>query len=244
MQDEGPGTSGEAESKRKQADTLSSLTCPKAVIRISSRMGASIRVILMFENLGGGGAHSALGSDYPFLIKNSMRNMLPILLLLALGVVAEAESPWSPKEAQLKAAMLLNFGRFTVYPEERQSGPFRICLLGESPFGKAVDTIVGKQVRKQVVEVSSFEQYSPDLMNCHVIYISSSIEERYQDYLEELRVQPVLTVSQIPSFADEFGIIQMVDSGRVVKFRINIERAKIHGLSISSRLLRIASIVK
>jgi hypothetical protein len=50
----------------------------------------------------------------------------------------------------------------------------------------------------------------------------------------------VLTVSDAPRFAARGGMIEFVREGEHVRFTVNVDAAKRAGLSISSRLLRVA----
>src|SRR5436309_14054533 len=45
-------------------------------------------------------------------------------------------------EFQLKAAYLYNFGQFVVWPEKETTGVFRLCVLGQDPFGAVLDSTV------------------------------------------------------------------------------------------------------
>ena len=51
----------------------------------------------------------------------------------------------APLEYEVKAAFLLNFTRFIEWPDSALASadqPFSICIVGENPFGDALDRIV------------------------------------------------------------------------------------------------------
>ena len=53
----------------------------------------------------------------------------------------------------------------------------------------------------------------------------------------------LLTVSDIPGFARQWGIVEFKMVGNKVRFEINHNAARKDGLKISSRLLRVADVV-
>ncbi len=65
------------------------------------------------------------------------------------------------REYLLKAALLYNFANFTTWPTEAFSGPqksLRLCILGEDPFGAAMDSIDGKSIKERPVAVIRIAQ--------------------------------------------------------------------------------------
>ncbi|MGH9859502.1 MAG: YfiR family protein, partial [Candidatus Acidiferrales bacterium] len=75
------------------------------------------------------------------------------LLMLASGLAPFLSSPaqqQAPSEYEVKAAYLYYFGKFVTWPLEAEASgnSFVICVLGEDPFGPALDrTIVGESIR-------------------------------------------------------------------------------------------------
>ena len=55
--------------------------------------------------------------------------------------------------------------------------------------------------------------------------------------------RPIVTISEIEGFASRWGIINFTTTGNRVQFELNTEAAKRARLRISSRLLRVASVV-
>jgi hypothetical protein len=61
--------------------------------------------------------------------------------------------------------------------------------------------------------------------------------------MQELRNRPVLTVSDLPQFLEAGGIIAFSTEARV-QLHINPPAAQRAGLTISSKLLRVAKVVE
>ncbi|ABF39940.1 hypothetical protein Acid345_0937 [Candidatus Koribacter versatilis Ellin345] len=179
---------------------------------------------------------------------SSVRDVLRCLVLLPLfhSLLAMAAPPAGPPtDLQVKAAYLYKFGAFVQWPASvAPSDDFSICVLGRDGFGSVLDsTINGESIEgKKLValRVNSVREAA----QCRILYISNSEESRLRGILVELAKAPVLTVSDIPHFADRGGMIEFtLQSGRV-RFDVNVTRAERAGLTLSSQLLKVAANVK
>ena len=97
------------------------------------------------------------------------------------------------------------------------------------------ELIQGKRLNVKQVEI----QDSPS--ECQVIFIPQQKAEEVKSVLDALRELPVLTVGENPEFLDLGGIIHFLIVSDKVAFEIN--RAAIYAarLTVSSKLLRLAS---
>ena len=81
-----------------------------------------------------------------------------------------------PLESQVEAAFLLNFTKFTEWPSSAFStpgSPFAICILGNDPFGQALDQIVGgESVKGHPVTVLRLAE-PPRPQTCQLVFLST-----------------------------------------------------------------------
>lgn len=169
--------------------------------------------------------------------------MAAIVALLPLRLASGADP--ESLEYRVKAAFLLNFGKFVEWPNAgRAAGrPFSFCVLGSDSFGHVLEsTIAGKTIGDRPTEVRRLKTAS-EAKTCQVVFIAASERGRMQQILQALSDEPVLTVSEIPGFAERGGMINFVLKDNRVQFEINPERAVRARLRISSHLLRLASVV-
>lgn len=146
-------------------------------------------------------------------------------------------------EYEVKAAFIYNFTRFVQWPPARASGPLDICVMGEDPFGSAIDeAVAGKSVGERAINVTRIEAIK-EAKACELLFISSSEEDALEDILEALGDAPVLTVADMDDFAERGGMINLIKEGSRVRFEINVDALEDAGLRASSRLLRLATIV-
>jgi hypothetical protein len=182
------------------------------------------------------------------LPSSKLRRQIFSLLFLILAFTAfDPGRAQESKEYQLKAAFLFNFAQFVQWPSDSFSNagaPFNIGILGDDPFGAALEeTIQGETIdnHKLIVHRS---QSLEDLEDCQLIFICKSEEAHMSEILSKLGSKPILTVSEVESFAQNGGDIDFYLSGGKVRFEINPQSAQRSGLKISSQLLSLGKIVK
>lgn len=151
-----------------------------------------------------------------------------------------------PSEYQVEAAYLYNFSRFVEWPAKGTNAPgsFTICVLGEDPFGQALDaTIAGEAIGNQRVIARRIS--SPQMsVDCQILFISSSEANRLNKIIEALNKSSVLTVSNIPQFSERRGMIQFVLEENRIRFEVNLTATQRAGLTLSSDLLKVATVVR
>ena len=176
---------------------------------------------------------------------SSVRRALGILWCVIFAVSSlQAEQP-KPSEYQVEAVYLLNFAKFVEWPAAAvpPGEPFSICVLGQYPFGAALDrTIAGESIDGRKVVVRRFSK-AQEAMSCHVLFISLSEEHRLAEILKALEKTTILTVSNLPNFSQQGGMIQFVVEANKVRFEVNLTSAERAGLTLSSELLKVATTV-
>lgn len=174
------------------------------------------------------------------------RLVLGLALVPLLGAAPSAEAPKGSREYQIKAAFLFNFARFVEWPVAAfpsADSPLKLCILGEDPFGAALDeTVRGERVRERQLVVQRLAEVV-DVSSCQLVFLSASERGRFPEILGELVSKSVLTVSEVEDFAAEGGMINFVLVDNRVRFEINPSAAKRSGLKVSSELLRLGRIV-
>jgi len=79
-----------------------------------------------------------------------------------------------------------------------------------------------------------------DLKLCHLVYFTRPEAERLANRLPDLRSAPVLTVGEGVQFLERGGLIGFVVESDRVRFSIGRRAAATAGLTVSSKLLRVA----
>ena len=150
------------------------------------------------------------------------------------------------REYQIKAAFLYNFVKFVEWPDEAlpdPSAPIALCVLGEDPFGVALESINGKTVKGRQLVIKRFVGLQ-DLEVCRILFISSSEEGRLAQIFGSLKNSSILTVGEMERFIQLGGIISFTMESNKIRFEINADAAERAGLKISSKLLNLAKVVR
>lgn len=152
-------------------------------------------------------------------------------------------------EYVVKAAYLYNFAYYIQWPSGSfadDRSPFKIGILGNDPFGDALEKIArDKRINGRQIVISRFSSLS-DYTPCHILFVASSADQNVADWLPTIRKTqnyPILTVGDSPGFARQGGTINFYIKQNKVRFEINKEVAKQEQLKISSKLLSLAKIV-
>jgi uncharacterized protein DUF4154 len=172
------------------------------------------------------------------------RTIVAAVWLLFAGSSAFGQQ--KPSEYQVEAAYLYNFARFVEWPAKGTNapGPFTICVLGEDPFGPALETtLAGETIGNQRVAARRIS--SPQMSgDCQILFISSSEANRLDKIVEALDKSTILTVSEIPHFSQRRGMIQFVLKENRIRFEVNLTATQRAGLTLSSELLKVATVVR
>lgn len=157
-----------------------------------------------------------------------------------------ARAEKEPGEYEVKAAFLYNFIAFAEWPESafaNAESPIVIGILGRDPFGSALDTIMnGERVQERSLRVLHLVR-PEDMNRCHIIFISTSESARLGEIMRQLGTKPVLTVSDIPGFAEAGGMVGFTTAD-TVKLTINQDALRTARLALSAKLLRLARVVE
>src|SRR5277367_5860694 len=157
--------------------------------------------------------------------------LLALAAMLALPAALHAQSA-KQREYEIKAAYLYNFIRYIDWPPDTlppAGGKIVIGIVGDNPFGAAIDPLNGKQIKgctlavKQIVDTKVLEE-------CQILFICASEKLRLQEIFGELKESKALTVGEIDGFASKGGIINFIYERNRVRFEINPDTAKRAGL--------------
>ncbi|MGH9510027.1 MAG: YfiR family protein, partial [Terriglobales bacterium] len=165
-----------------------------------------------------------------------------VLLCACLNAPAQEAAP---TEYQVKAAFLYNFGKYVEWPPGvLAADSFAICVLGDDPFGSALDRIIeGKSVQGRKLVAYRLGRVE-DSGKCQVLFVSASENGRLAHILAALRDRRVLTVGDTVGFAQRGGVINFQLEGSKVRFEINLDAAERAGLTVSSQLLKLAKVIR
>lgn len=157
-----------------------------------------------------------------------------------------AELPPSGSEYQVKAVFLFNFTHFVEWPKSAfaaTNAPLTIGIVGEDPFKQRLEEVVqGEEVHGHPLQIKRLTM-EDDLTGCQLLFFSRAIKDRLAAALRQVRGRPILTVGDTSGMAERGVMINLPLGKDNIKMEINLQAARQNGLTISSKLLRLARIV-
>jgi hypothetical protein len=165
-----------------------------------------------------------------------------VLLAISVGEQARAQTAVVP-EASLKAAYLYHFIQYTQWPAPMIADlkTFDVCIAPGSSLRAVLAVINGKMAHEKPIVVRTLD--AENYGGCQVIVFNSHNRASRQAHSAKSPALNVLTVAEDEPAIDSVMIALDVEDNRVM-FSINRSLAQSAGLTISSKLLRLARLVK
>src|SRR5579871_223360 len=144
-------------------------------------------------------------------------------------------------ESQIKAVYLYNFGKFVRWHSSSTGAEsFDICIIGQNSFGSVLEaTVAGEHIDGNNIVVRNITS-TQEAGHCKILFVSSSESQRLKALLTAVRQPNLLTVSDIPDFAERGGMIGLVNEEGRIRFEVNLAAVNDSRLTVSSELLKVA----
>lgn len=169
-----------------------------------------------------------------------------ILRLIALLICTLSPGGTWASDASIRIGFLLNFSRFTEWPESvlQPNMPITICLApGDAEMSAEFSSLDRQTVKNRVVRAIQITRPS-EVARCQVLYLPADLAQGQAAWLAAAELAGALTVSDRPNFVAQGGIIGMVLVVGRYGFEANLAQAKRANLFLSANLLKLAQSVK
>jgi hypothetical protein len=178
----------------------------------------------------------------------AMAGALAIIGVFRLQAQSDDASFEISREYSIKAAYLYQFCRYVQWPATAfadSRSPLVIGILGQSPFGDALEEIARtKRVEGRPIVIRQFmsmTEYKP----CQILFVTASAgPAQTTAAIEMAKKAPVFLVGEEPSFIQQGGVANFFLEENRIRFEVNAEAAQHKQLKISSKLLSLAKIVR
>lgn len=158
---------------------------------------------------------------------------------------ARAQTP-AVAEYAVKSALLFKLPRFVYLPYAARERSIRMCVLGQNPFGAAMERLAQAPIDGRPVEVLH-PASAREAVRCDFLFIARSETENLGDILNTLAAAPVVTVSDIDGFARAGGMVEFAldkESGTTLLILINRKAAQARKVEFNAQLLRLARMIE
>src|SRR5262245_60139926 len=184
-------------------------------------------------------------------MQQSMLSLSRLLKCLSRSCAAGAllaawASAHAVDERDVKAAVVANLLAFADWPAQAAPAPntaLVLCVGTQQPLRAPLVTLNGRVVRQWVLQVRELTS-AEATAQCHALLLDDELLAARPALRRELATLPVLTFADGQQAPDSPVCIRLdVINGRV-SFTVDLATARANGLSLSSRLLRLAREVR
>lgn len=135
-------------------------------------------------------------------------------------------------EARIKAAVIYNMARFVEWPSDL--GELDFCVTGNSLLSDQLRSLDGKTISGRMIYIHRRTSVD-DMVGCELAFLHSDVL-----FWAPMLPAGVLTVGDDPGFMAEGGMLQLVQKGGKIRFRVNLKAVTAAELKVSSKLLQLA----
>ena len=150
------------------------------------------------------------------------------------------------KKDQVHAVFIYNLTRFVRWPAtafKTPDSPHNICVLGKTPVAEILSQVVrDESVNGRYFEVKRVDNIKQSF-DCHILFFTEVTARLHNEDIHLLKEKPILLISPQSNFATDQGMMALGQKGNRVQPIINIGNVNSANIRISSKLLRLATIV-
>lgn len=150
------------------------------------------------------------------------------------------------REYHLKAAFLRYVAKFVEWPSESmQEGFINICVLGQIPYYKGIESIQGKIVNDRelkVIKVLDADDAQKD-KQCQILFIAKTESEKVDKIIKEIKTKPILGFGDMDGYAEKGGEMNFYIMNNRLAIMINPPAVEMSKLRINPRMLKLVTIV-
>lgn len=164
-------------------------------------------------------------------------------MALGLAPLAQAQA-LEASEASLQAALLANFASFTEWPAlptgVAAAEKISFCVLASPEVAEALLNRQKKSINGRTIEVNTITSI-PQTISCQVLLVGAPGHAKIREISRLARTTPLLLVAEENGFDPKDVTISLkLQDGRYT-FKINLTAARASSLTLSSRLLKLAT---
>ncbi len=174
-----------------------------------------------------------------YLSHNKWTKQCCRILQIAVFMFATCLSHAATREEAIKAGIVYNLTKFTVWPNDAMSENYlNICVFGKQ-HDDGFDALAGKVVMGKALMIKR-NPNDRDIHTCQLAYIKNTSQKKIYKILNKCKSQPILTVSESLDFINHGGMIGLVAFDNHVGFEANIKAINSEGINIGAQLLKLA----
>lgn len=168
-----------------------------------------------------------------------------ILALCLTSLLASAAAPrralaevQAADEYAAKAAFIYNIALFSSFANA--TGVVHLCVLGRDPFGSMLTALDGKALGRTHLAIVNPRSSVEALAQCQILFIGASEADDLATLAERAKAAGVLSIADVDGAARRGVMLELGVDERRIAFEFNASAARAAGISLSSKVLRLA----
>jgi len=167
--------------------------------------------------------------------------VVSVTVAAGLSGVRPAGAETAVREYLIKAAFVYDMLKATQWPKAH-AGRVVLCVLGHDPFGAAWRSIEGRPVGRGKLDVVQLQDTN-GFAGCDALLIGTSERATWQQIRGGLVARPILTMSEMTGFAQDGGMVALMNVDNRLRFDVNLKAVHKAGLAINTDALEQATMV-
>jgi hypothetical protein len=164
------------------------------------------------------------------------------LMLVILSVLLRNANAENNQEYAVRAGLTANFARFTSWPND-VGKDITLCLAGDPALEEAFLSLSGKAIGDKTLQIRYLSRFN-NLAECQLLYISELDKNKLLFLFNEIKSLPILTLGENDFFIKNGGMVSIQIIDGKVSLSINLKATKKSSLSISARVLKLATVIQ
>ena len=168
--------------------------------------------------------------------------LISIVFGLTLTSYAQTSMNTMNTRAKFKSVYILNFSKYTQWPDDYKQGDFVIGVVNDDDVAKNLEAAAKtKKVNSQNVVVKRFN--SPEeVTKCHLIYIDGKSAGEVEPYASKAKEYKCLVVTEGAGLINGIAAINFISAaGAGLKYEMNRALFKSQDLVVSNSLENLAT---
>lgn len=158
-------------------------------------------------------------------------------------IARDLESASTPTQAEIGAAFIFNFAKFTEWPSQTfvdSGSPLTVCFLGADDYRSAFRVIAnGKAVNGRWVAVRDVKA-AGETRDCQIVYADSTSSAVIVGVLKNARQFSTLAIGTSEDFLARGGTIRLFVESNRMRFDVNVGAVARTKIKLSSKLMALA----
>lgn len=157
----------------------------------------------------------------------------------------QEEARLTLREYYLKAAFLQYVSRSVEWPEDALDENINVCVLGDIPSKKGIDSVDGRPAQSKTIKVLYIDDYQKAVepKACQILYVTNSEKNSMKKIIQSTQGKPILTFGDMEGFAEEGGTMNFYVLNNRMAIMINLEATADSELVLNEKMLQLFTII-